>query len=152
MRLKHVAIGLLAVALVGSMSFPFQAHEEGETGELTIYMGEMYFRPEGGEAGDPITVEAGRPYLITVVNEGQVEHEIHFGRNPEVEEAHYLDNLFGPMGEEHGAHGWLGLHLKPGESGQLHVWIPSNMTGEWELGCFMPGHYQADMKAPFIVE
>jgi uncharacterized cupredoxin-like copper-binding protein len=62
-----------------------------------------------------------------------------------------MDNLFGPGGD-HAMHGFLGLHLKPGEKAVLHIWIPEDKKGEWEIGCFMPGHYEAGQKAPLIIE
>jgi len=30
--------------------------------------------------------------------------------------------------------------------------LPKTAMGQWEMGCFMPGHYQMGMKLPIIVE
>jgi uncharacterized cupredoxin-like copper-binding protein len=134
------------------------AHEGEGGADIKIHLGEMYFQVHeiDGEEVDaeknaPIRIEAGERHLIRFENEGQVEHEVHFGRNPDLEARFYQENLFGPGGD-HAAHGWMGLHLKPGESATIHVWIPEAQKGEWEIGCFMPGHYEAGQKAPFIVE
>lgn len=133
------------------------SHEEAEA-DLVIHMGEMYFQVHEidgeeveAEQNAPIRITAGERHLIRFENEGVVEHEVHFGRNPDLEARFYQENLFGPGGE-HAAHGWMGLHLLPGESATLHIWIPEAQKGEWEIGCFMPGHYEAGQHAPFIVE
>jgi len=35
----------------------------------------------------------------------------------------------------------------------LQGWtFTDDQKGQWELGCFQPGHYEAGMKAPFVVE
>ncbi len=103
----------------------------------------------------PTHIEAGEPHLIRFENEGQVEHEVHFGRDPYRDEEGlykgYKENLFGP-GRPHAAHGWLGLHLLPGESATVHVWVPEERKGVWEIGCFMPGHYEAGQHALFSIE
>lgn len=133
------------------------SHEEGAKVDLVIHVGEMYFQVHEvdgeeveAEKNAPIRITAGERHLIRFENEGTVEHEVHFGLNPDLEARFYKENLFGPRGE-HAAHGWLGLHLLPGESATLHIWIPEDRKGEWEIGCFMPGHYEAGQHAPFIV-
>lgn len=138
-----VALGGLALSMGRSVqSF---AHE-GEA-ELEVRMGEMYFQVPGREKNAPIRLETGESHLIRFTNEGQVEHEVHFGRNPYQEGGlyeGYNESLFGSSD--------MGLHLKPGESAVLHVRISEDKKGEWEIGCFMPGHYEAGQKAPLIIE
>jgi uncharacterized cupredoxin-like copper-binding protein len=34
----------------------------------------------------------------------------------------------------------------------LHFTLPDEAIGTWEIGCFIPGHYQAGMLAPVVVE
>ena len=149
------AMGSAALAAAIGSAFPFRrafAHEDhGAPADLTIRMGEMYFAVDGVEDGEPFRFTSGASHLMHFVNEGAVDHEVHFGREPSIEHRTYLQNLFG-MGGEHAMHGFMGLHLKPGESGTLHVWIPESKRGEWEIGCFIPGHYEAGMKAPFVIE
>jgi uncharacterized cupredoxin-like copper-binding protein len=128
------------------------AHEEhGEGPDVEVRMGEFYFKAPDAEAGTPFRLKAGMGHLMLFVNEGVMDHEIHFGRDPDLEMRGYRENLFGP-GSSDASHGFLGLHLKPSESATLHVWIPEERRGEWELGCFIPGHFEAGQRAPFIVE
>ncbi len=133
------------------------AHEGGEV-DLEVHLGEMYFQVHAidgeeveAEKNAPIRLKANERHLIRFQNEGQVEHEVHFGRDPDLEERFYKENLFGHDGD-HAAHGWMGLHLLPGESATIHVWIPEDQKGEWEVACFMLGHYEAGQHAPFIIE
>lgn len=148
--LKVSLVVALTTVLAG-LAVAHEGHEVGAEPDVEIYLGEMYVRAADAEPGEPIHVEAGRLNLIRVTNEGEVEHELHFGRDGDPEPGLYLENLFGLQGE-HAAHGFLGVVLAPGDSANLHVWIPADRTGEWEVGCFIPGHYQAGQKAPFIIE
>lgn len=154
--LKYALKILMALPIataVPGLAIAHEGHEAGAEPDVEIILGEMYVRPADGEAGEPIHVEAGEFHLIRVVNEGHVEHELHFGLEPDPHAGLYQYNLFGPDLEgEHSAHGLLGVVLEPGDSADLHVWVPETRTGEWEVGCFIPGHYQAGQHAPFIIE
>ena len=70
---------------------------------------------------EPATVDltVGVPVNIVLVNEGAIEHEVEF--------------------EGLGLH----LHAQPGESvtGSL---VPE-VSGDFELGCYIPGHYEMGM-------
>jgi uncharacterized cupredoxin-like copper-binding protein len=141
--------GLVAPLLTGR---PALAHEEhGEEADLEVRMGEFYFKEPDGEVGTPFRLEAGTAHLMHFVNEGVVDHEIHFGRNPDLDLRGYRENLFGPGTAESSA-GFLGLHLKPGEMATLHVLITEELRGEWEMGCFIAGHYEAGQRNAFIIE
>ena len=149
-----------AVASVGAWvtaSFPGKvvAHGYGHgyvnAQDHVITMGESYFRVDEGEKNAPLTLEAGRMYMIVLKNEGQVRHEIRFGRNLFHEEQIYDEDLIGYGSEERGAHGSFSVMLRPGESCTLSLVIPANRTGEWEFGCFMPGHYSFGQHAKLIV-
>ena len=127
-----------------------RAHEDhGAPADLMIRMGEMYFHVDGVEEGEPFEFSAGEPHLIHFMNEGAVDHEVHFGREPSLEHFTYMQNLFNTGGSSRS--GFMGLHLKPAETATLHLWIPEEHRGEWEIGCFIPGHYEAGMKAPFVI-
>ena len=44
------------------------------------------------------------------------------------------------------------LELDPAVSVAVSFELPADRKGSWELGCFVPGHYEAGMKLPIIVE
>lgn len=148
------AIGLLALPL-GAGVQPAQAHGGEEAVALEVHLGEMFFQvhERNGEEVDaaknaPIHIEAGQELQIRFENVGSVEHEVHFGKNAvkndEGQFVAYEQRLFGG--------GFRGLHLLPGQSGKLHMEVPEASAGEWEIGCFIPGHYAAGMKTALIVE
>jgi len=116
-----------------------------------ITMGESYFQVDGGEKNAPLTLEAGRMYMLALRNEGQVRHEIRFGRDLLHDDQVYNEDLIGYGTEEGGAHGSFSVMLRPGESCTLSLVIPTNRIGEWEFGCFMPGHHSFGQHAKLIV-
>lgn len=151
-----LALGVLALGLLLTGSWgAVLAHGGDEEGlhVIEIHMGEMFFQVHkvDGEEVDaaknaPIEIEAGEELVLVFENVGTVEHEVHFGRNAFQENGvfvGYEESLFD---------GFLGLELQPGERAELHILIPEEKRGEWEIGCFIPGHYAAGMKAPFIVK
>ncbi len=48
-------------------------------------------------------------------------------------------------------HGTM-LILEPGGSASLSFKVPDSNKGEWEIACFIPGHYEANMRGKIIVE
>lgn len=141
------AVGLLAGSFVPSRAF---AHGGEEGVGLQIAMGELYFRAGDGEPNGPIELPSGERIMVRLVNEGAAAHEIHFGRDADLEERLYREDLLGTEGE-HGAHGFMAVVLEPGESSTLLFVIPETKRGEWEIACFMPGHYEGGQHAPLIV-
>jgi uncharacterized cupredoxin-like copper-binding protein len=146
------ALGGLAATIVPNKKV--FAHEDHlSEPDTEIHVGDFYFevhKIEGnevhGEQNGHVHLHAGT-HLIMFENEGSVQHEIHFGREVEFNDdgaaVGYHENLF---------HHFLGLHLNPGESGMLHVHIPEDAVGEWEIGCFIPGHYEAGQAAVLEIE
>lgn len=162
------ALGGLAVA--GGLNLrhpgsPYTAYGQGpdqfqKVGQANVHiaMGEFYFQVvevEDGEIANRqgknelIELPSAQELLIRFFNEGNAIHEAHFGRNPDPETLKsYQENLFGggPVGS-----GFIGVHLEPGQESMLHLWLPKSSQGEWEMGCFIPGHYKAGMAAPLRV-
>jgi uncharacterized cupredoxin-like copper-binding protein len=177
MRAKKLLLGVLALGALAlglaltSSQLPALAHgDEEDTGnavEVTVLMGEMFFQVEGQGKNEPIVLKAGETYELVFKNVGSVVHEAKFGKelkaNDEGQPAGYLENLFegvevkieGDMagGEfEIEAESLDEIDLSPGDILRVIVTLPEEEVGEWEIGCFVPGHYQAGMKAPIIVE
>ena len=107
-------------------------------------------------------LEAGTTYAIVLRNVGVVKHEAVFGRDLKKTEGIPIDfetYLFrdvpvmiqGP-GWEVEAFGTNEIELEAGEEAELLVTIPEDAVGEWEIACFIPGHYQAGMHAPLVIE
>jgi len=66
------AIAITAVAAIAVAFGPWSGSGEGEETlpALSLTMGDNYFRP------DPLTIQADQKYGLTVVNEGQVIHDV----------------------------------------------------------------------------
>jgi uncharacterized cupredoxin-like copper-binding protein len=48
-------------------------------------------------------------------------------------------------------HGTM-LILEPGGSASLSFEVPDSSKGEWDIACFLPGHYEANMRGKIIIE
>lgn len=135
--------------------------------KTTIEMGDMFFADSNGVKGGAFKVPAGKTVGIHIVNKGAIEHELMFGREVEIHEGAphgYKTNLFKnvpadvfvyPSGKkvEVGTEGGVEeIELEPGADAWIRVKFPDSAKGEWEIGCFVPGHYEAGMKAKFVVE
>ncbi|MFQ5879701.1 MAG: plastocyanin/azurin family copper-binding protein [Dehalococcoidia bacterium] len=127
-------------------------------GPIQIRLGEMYFEP------DEIRLQEGQQVTIELINEGAVLHEFMVGREVEMHNGTadgYEHDFFEGVDveytgekaelereEEHGTE----VELEAGGKGVLTFTVPTGKTGEWEIGCFIPGHYEAGMKGKLIVE
>jgi len=141
------ALGGLAATTFGGSRIA--RADEGEPWEsyvderIEIEMGSMFFQVKGQEKNAPITLQIGKIYLLEFVNlDAEVHHNALLGKDPDVENHHYktllIDNFFG-------------VELEGGQAGEIFFQVP-NKPGEWEMGCFVSGHYEAGMKAPLIVK
>ena len=150
--------GLAAVGGASLASRPVQAQSPGSfnkvrEADVEIALGEFYFQVvnDGGRAEEnaPIELPAGEELLVRFVNEGQTLHLVTMGRDADPDGlGGYRENLFG--GGATGS-GFLSVNVEPGNEFLLHLFLPQDAAGEWEIGCFIPGHYQAGMKAPLII-
>lgn len=149
------ALGGLAVAGGYSLSNQEAQAQSPEsfskirTPDKEIALGEFFFQEitsDGRrEKNAPIELPAGEELLIRFVNEGQTLHLVTMGRNADPDGlGGYQENLFG--GGAIGS-GFVSVNVEPSNEFLLRVFLPEDAAGDWEIGCFIPGHYQAGMKA-----
>jgi len=163
--MRKLSWAVMAAVVLGSSALVAAMGHGGVSDErlqVRIEMGEFYFQVEGHERNAPIVLKAGQRYELVFVNVGMMEHEVLIGRDVIVEngipdgyEVNLLDALeVDVVGEgwEVGTSGFVEVELQPGTSVVLHVTLPDDAIGTWEIGCFIPGHYQAGMLAPVVVE
>jgi len=137
--------------------------------EMTILMNEYAYSPNLIEA------KVGQEVTLNLVNQGQLEHEIMFGRNmmmmdgmpngynmdmfemagmePMVEFSSGMEDGM-MMGEEAMEHGGFMVSVPNGEqTAQMTFTVTEEMVGEWEFGCFeLDGvHYTSGMVGRFVV-
>ncbi len=111
---------------------------------IAVEMSEFSFSP------DPFEVQAGSTVRFEFTNVGVVEHEAVIGDLHAQDEA---ETAMAEMadGSDHneGAHGeGASIVLGPGESGELVVTFDE--AGELIIGCHVPGHWEAGMRAALV--
>jgi len=149
---------LVAALAAGAMALA----QDAEPMQVRIEMGEFYFQVEGQERNEAIVLQAGQPYDLLFANVGTMEHEVLIGRELLVEDGvpdGYATNLLDAVVIDVFEDDWLvrmsgmiEFEVEEGESLVFRVTVPEDLVGTWEIGCFIPGHYQAGMKAPFVIE
>lgn len=139
--LKAAGVAVLSGAVLSNVRV--LAQKDPTKADLEIKMGEFYFQVPGKDKNAPIELAADKELLIKFVNEGKVAHEAHFGRNFDSTKRLYKEELMP---------GFLGIHLEPNQVGYLHILLSEKQKGEWEIGCLIPGHYEAGQKAKLTVK
>jgi uncharacterized cupredoxin-like copper-binding protein len=121
---------------VGQAGYPDEADRKIEVSTLDS----MKYEP------DSITVEEGETIHFVITNEGKLPHEFTLGDEAAQEE--HSKEMGGGMTMAHDHP--FAVYLEPGQTKEL-TWNFTN-PGEFIYGCHVPGHYDAGMKAPVIVE
>jgi len=145
-------IGLLAVALApGATAAP-------KARKVSMTMTEFKFTPQ------TITLQAGVPVELILVNKGTVEHEFMVYVPPKAppddwDEYVMVNTFFQRMGEvavEFAGRGAVAstsmfeVELQKGRSATI-IFTP-NRKGTFEIGCHVEGHYEGGMKGTLIVK
>lgn len=146
---------------------PSQAREPKRLEEkITVNLGDTFISDTTGTKAPTFTVTAGKTVGIHVLNVGVIEHELLFGREVQtVEDAPdgYFQSLFldtaadvfvyMPEKIEIGTvNGLEEVELEAGGQLWIRTTFPEDAKGEWEFGCFVPGHYEAGMKAKLVIQ
>jgi uncharacterized cupredoxin-like copper-binding protein len=139
---------------------------------LVLLMNEFSFAVEGpppfpGFPAPTAALPAGRSVLVTLRNDGRIVHHWSVGRTL-LPGGGYEDDLLAMMEPEivsgtgyrvvkteeaaAGGAGGVIIEVSPGAAVTLRLAVPADATGTWEMGCFVPGHYQAGMKAALRIE
>lgn len=143
--------------------------------DVTIHMSEFAYAPNLIEA------KVGQQVMLTLVNDGALDHEIMFGRNMMMGDAGqpngYETDMFMMAGMEPevtyvgGTEGMdmgedeEGMEMENhvgfmvtlpgmgGQTGTMTFTVTQDMLGEWEFGCFEQEgtHYEQGMHGTFLV-
>ena len=114
------------------------AEDVGRTIEVTA-TDEMDYDPSS------ISVTQGETIRFVVTNEGKLPHEFALGDEASQKE-HEDEMAMGGMVHDHP----FSVYLGPGETGEL-IWTFAN-AGTFSYACHVPGHFDAGMEAPLVVE
>jgi uncharacterized cupredoxin-like copper-binding protein len=152
---KPTVLSVLAVAalLLGACTTGTQ--DDTGTDRVEITMSEFAFDP------DPVTLPTGREVTVALTNDGDIRHEFMAGRDP-MADGGYMQDLFAGVDpavtpaeavamDAHDAHAGFMVQVEPGETVEVTFTLPADRAGDWEIGCFEPGHYEAGMHATFTV-
>jgi uncharacterized cupredoxin-like copper-binding protein len=138
------AVGGLALYGLNSTAPIARAHlEDGIDVEIVITMNALDFTPEGGAAGDAIRVPAGQVVRLVFINASGILHDAHFGTDPNLTDRYYNNNVVAPFEM---------LEIPDAQESWITFTFTDEQKGEYEMGCFQPGHYEGGMHNPFIVE
>lgn len=146
------AAALSGLAFPALKSQPARAHlREDIDRTVTVIMGDTtpekptFFFQIGDQVNEGIQlrVKAGETVRFVFDNRGQVLHDAHFGRDPDLDGRRYRQNMAAPFEM---------LELESGQVGEVTFAFSEEHVGEWEVGCFQPAHYEEGMKFPFVVE
>ncbi len=139
-----VALGILAlVGLMGALTVvPTMAHKESLIDQtLNLTVGDMFFQLQGQDQNAPINLKAGQLVRFVITNTGKVLHDLHFGKDPDLDNRLYKTDMIP---------GFDMLEIDSGQSIKLTMRVPAD-AGEWELGCFQIGHYESGQHAKIII-
>lgn len=136
------------------------ARPEARTVSQTIEMSEYAFNPSS------LDLRVGDVVTLKLVNKGQLEHEIMFGREVMTENGrpngHHTDMfssagvepkvIGGEMSHTHEHEGHM-VVVAPGKEATMVFTVDEKMVGEWEMGCFLLSgvHYDSGMKGKVVV-
>lgn len=167
---KRLATALLTVMILGFTLLvggirPLAQTDTGDQSDvirIEIRMDSMYFQADDQAPNAPITLQAGRRYELAFINTAGIRHQAAIGRSvvrrdgqPTGYETGLLDDVpvqFAGDAWTADAPGLSKIELDSGGTLRVRFTLPENKTGEWEIGCFVPGHYPAGMHARVIVE
>lgn len=170
MRWAGLPLGVVGLALLG-LATPVVA--AGNVHRVTMVMKEFRFEPK------VLHLKVGEQVIPTIKNEGQVEHEWLAGRglaNAPAERGYHTD-LFailkprvtgrdyelekvsmGGARRNEAAEGESAklldteVDVEAGGVATLRFTVPASAKGQWEMGCFLPGHYESGMKGTIVIE
>ena len=127
-----------------------------ETQTIDIVMRDHSFEPA------TVRLKTGQAVRLQLRNEGLVAHAIMVGR--ELQRLTWgpderLDqDFFQGVEVTRSGSGLMDKHrgtevtVYPGGTAALTFTVPAGRTGEWEIGCLLPGHYESGMRGVLIVE
>lgn len=125
----------------GTTSSQAAASAQAAVRELRIEMDDtMRFSPS------VLTVVAGEPVKLVVVNRGKLTHELVIGTAAEL--AHHQREMKSG-GAAHHHHSDSEISVEPGQTRE--VVRVFDKSGELGIACFEPGHYEAGMKGTLTV-
>jgi uncharacterized cupredoxin-like copper-binding protein len=141
------AVSFMALTAAASATGTHEGYDFGEPGkaenvtqtvpvEVVDAGGDMKF------VHAPLTIKKGDVVKFVVTNKGSMPHEFSVGDSPS-QRAHAL--MMEKMPDMKHDKDATAISLAPGETKELIWAFTKPITGQIELACQVPGHYQAGM-------
>ena len=141
MAVAAAPIALIAAAC-GADDDGGPAASSGDDRVVNVEMVDIAFEPE------TLTVEKGETVTFRFTNAGKAPHDAFIG-DADAQKDHEEEMREG-SGAHHGSEAKDAITVEPGETGTLTYTFDD--SGEVEIGCHQPGHYEAGMKIDVKVE
>src|SRR3972149_6920555 len=156
------AFFLMTLLGVSALLVQISNSSQTDSNTIQIIIGDFYFKPK------TIQLRAGQQVKIELINEekqetskGEHEHQgethAHSGMSKGFEKD-FFEGVEVAVQTEKGSdfmkapsHGNM-VTLKPEGEAALTFKIPTDRKGEWQMACFVPGHYEAKMKGKIIIK
>ncbi len=152
------SLGIVLLAALAVLVTMGGAAGAAKREKVTIALTEFKFTPA------TITLKAGVPVEIVLVNRGKVEHEFLVYETPKGKVSDWDEwvmpnTYFKDMGEVEGEFPGIGavagtsvfeVEVKPGKRAELK--FTPTRKGTFEIGCHVAGHYEAGMKGVLVVK
>lgn len=137
-----VGLGFLLVAC--SPSAGRRDVPAGTDRVVELSMTGMHFVP------DRVEVKAGELVAFVVTNPNDIPHELYIGTEADQMAHRAMHMAVASAGQAQIPHGGYGIYLAPHETGVVSYRFDT--AGEIMLGCHLPGHWEAGMRAVVVVE
>ncbi|MDX1744636.1 MAG: plastocyanin/azurin family copper-binding protein [Halobacteriales archaeon] len=112
---------------------------DSSTGRIVdIVMTDFAFEPA------EVDLQPGETVTFRVSNEGAIEHELRLSNEHRIAE-HLASGHADHDDEGHHEGGDVFVTVPPGESADLTVTVPEDLTFFTQMTCLIPGHYEAGM-------
>ena len=141
-----IAAALVAAACGGGATPRGAATDAPRTVQIGI--SDFFFSPA------LLTLRSGETVKVLLKNAGTQEHTFMAARGPELGKGFSQDWLAPAMSMTAGhdmASAGPDVRVAPGTTTTLTLVVPAD-AGEFEFGCFLPGHYESGMKGKVLVE
>ncbi len=121
-------------------------------GTIEVALGTFSFKPA------TITLTAGAPATLRLRNTSDIEHDFFIGQQPDMTASRFKIDFFQGVqvqvsGKAKSSRTGGGFRiLVPLLSTAQIAFVVPDQKGTWEIGCFLPGHYEGGMKGTLIVK
>ena len=156
--------GWVAASVAHKAGAPHKFQPKRLESVVEVGMGDHFFTNVQGQKNPTFTITAGKTIGLHLHNDGAVLHEIAIGRTVNAKGDGYAkvltetvpSDVFFYVGEAKAEVGGALYGEIEADVAMKDIWIrinvPAEFKGEWELGCFVPEHYEKGMHTKLLIQ